>query len=570
MKNDRKLKGNAMNEYTLSLNGALGNAGKKVLDHYLKETSFTRLVEIFHLRNETDNGWRCEFWGKILRGAILLNSFLKDEEMEKIIDETISDILSTQKEDGSITSYPADKQLQGWNLWGIKYVLIGLLRYAQIGKKKEEIAKACSSLLSYVTLLLEKDGKFFPEYGMHTGLPAASILGAVVGVWDLTGEKRWKLLAEKLILSGCSTSNNIFEEVEKNTLPSCMGNGKAYELTSCFQGLAEYILTAEKRKEEYLKDKDYKSICFQYFRLVCDNELMLTGASGLKDPVGEFWFDGRYKQHLSNVGSLGETCIMTTLLHYADRLISLAGNEYFSAADVAEKILYNSLLGGMTPDGRNFTHANPTPLTGGGWKKPAGDQMKICFNVPFDGHDCCRAQGPEGLAMAYLLALRVLEKENRVYGCVVNFYEKMKAEFSHAALEISGEYPYGEKSTLKVKSAGEFTVSLRIPYYTQKVLLNGELLSFIKGDYLKITRKWSDNDLVEIWFDLSLKEVSAPGDPSYTAVKRGALILAEDSRKKDVPEAMIHEEWKGHFLVEYSGAGNAFTSENTLQVFFKE
>ena len=323
-----------MAEYTLSLNGVLGNAGNKVLNNYLKETSFSRLVEIFHLREEKDNGWRCEFWGKVLRGAILLNSYIRDKEMEKIIDETISDMLSTQKEDGSITSYPADKQLQGWNLWGIKYVLIGLLRYAQTGKKKEVIAKACSSLLSYVESLMEKDGKFFPDYGMHTGLPTSSILGAIVGVWDLTGDPHWKKLAEKLILSGCSTSNNIFDEAEKGTLPSLMGNGKAYELTSCFQGLAEYILTAEKRREEYLKDKDYKKICFKYFRLVCDNELMLTGASGLKDPVGEFWFDGRYKQHLSDAGSLGETCIMTTLLHYADRLISLAGGEYFSAADV--------------------------------------------------------------------------------------------------------------------------------------------------------------------------------------------------------------------------------------------
>ena len=149
-----------MAEYTLSLNGALGSAGNKVLNNYLKETSFSRLVEIFRLREEKDNGWRCEFWGKVLRGAILLNSFMNDPEMEKIIDDTISDMLSTQKEDGSISSYPADKQLQGWNLWGIKYVLIGLLRYAQTGKRKEEIAKACSLLLSYVEALMEKDGKF--------------------------------------------------------------------------------------------------------------------------------------------------------------------------------------------------------------------------------------------------------------------------------------------------------------------------------------------------------------------------------------------------------------------------
>ena len=555
--------------HKLALNGALGDAGKIVLENYLKETRFDHLVDIFRTRCENDNGWRCEFWGKILRGAILLNSYINDEKMQKIIDATIDDILSTQQSDGSISSYPADKQLQGWNLWGIKYVLLGLLRYAQSGRKEKQIACACSALLSYVEELMEKDGHFFPEYGMHTGLAASSILNAVVKLWDLTGEAHWKFLAEKLIKSGCSTAHNIFEEAQKSTLPGNIGNGKAYELTSCFQGLAEYILTAEKRGEEYLEDRDYKEICFKYFQLVCDNEIMITGASGLKDSVGEFWDSGRYKQHRSDAGTLGETCIMTTMLHYADVIMSLAGEEYYQAGELAETILYNSLLGGMTPDGRNFTHANPTPLTGGGWKKPAGDQMKIVFKVPFDGHDCCRAQGPEGLAMAYKLAVRELGSNNQICGCVVNLYEALHAEFPGAVLEISGDYPYGSKAVIKVQSQGNFTLSLRIPHYTAGVVLNGENLCFKKGTFLKIDRCWSAADTVEIFFDLTLQEVSAPGDPDYTAVKRGALVLAEDSRQENVPSARVREEWNGHTLVEYSAAGSGFNPENTLIVWFK-
>lgn len=557
--------------YKLSLLGALGNAGSLVMKNYLKETSFKDLVDVFRTRTENDNGWRCEFWGKILRGAILLNSFVNDAEMEKIIDETIADILTTQDEKGCISSYPEEKQLEGWNLWGIKYVLIGLLNYAERGGKTEEITLACEKLLTYVESLLESKGLFFHEIGCHTGLASCSILGAVVRVWRLSGNKHWKLLAEKLIKTGCSSANNVFIEAEKGALPRNMGNGKAYELTSCFQGLAEYILTAEELGEERLSDRDYKKICLKYFTLVCNNEIMVTGASGLRDPVGEYWFDGRYKQHLSTAGGLGETCIMTTLLHYADKLLALCGQFHYPAAELSEKILYNSLLGGMTPDGRNFTHANPTPLTGGGWKKPAADQMNVCFQKPFFGHDCCRAQGPEGIAMAYPLALRVLEnKEKKITGCVINLYEKMQAELMGTLLEINGDYPYGNHSSISIKSKEEFAVFLRIPYYTEKVLLNGRELAFIKGDYLKISQVWSEKDSLEIFFDLSLKEVSAPGDPTYTAVKRGALTLAEDSRKKDVPGAKVIEEWKGHFLVEYSAAGNAFSQENTLQVFFKE
>ena len=555
------------------LEGALGNAGKVVLNNYLKETSFARLVEIFRSRQEYDNGWRCEFWGKIIRGAILLNGFIGDPEMKTIIEKSVDDILSTRQQNGSISSYPEEKQLEGWNLWGIKYVLLGLLRYAQYEQDKERIAQACSGLLSYVEQLLEQNGKFFPCCGMHTGLAASSMLGAIVKVWDLTGDPHWKAVAEKLIASGCSTANNIFEEVEKGTLPSLIGNGKAYELTSCFQGLAEYITVAEKRKESYLQDRDYKKICLDYFKLVCDNEIMITGVSGLKDSVGEFWGEGKYKQHLSDAGSLGETCIMTTMLHYADAIMTLSGEKNFAAAELAETILYNALLGGMTPDGRNFTHANPTPLTGGGWKAPAGDQMQICFKSPFDGHDCCRAQGPEGLAMAYPLALRLLEQEGdngkKICGCVVNLYEKMKAEFPDASLAIDGDYPYGGKAEIKVRSKDDFTVFLRIPHYTAKITLNGRELSCNRGEFLKVINPANEESCLEIFFDLSLKEVSAPGDPAYTAVKRGAVVLAEDSRKKDVPNARVHEEWNGHFLVEYSAAGSCFNKENTLQVFFR-
>ncbi|MBR2374353.1 MAG: glycoside hydrolase family 127 protein [Lentisphaeria bacterium] len=555
--------------HKLHLEGPLGKAGKLVLQNYLKDTSFTDLAAIFHTREENDNGWRCEFWGKILRGAILLNAHLRDPEMEKIIDETVADILDSQKEDGSITSYPTEKQLQGWNLWGIKYVLLALLRYVEYGGKKEKIIKACTTLLSYVEEIMAKDGHFFPDYGLHTGLAVSSMLGAVVKVWDLTDDIHWKELAEKLILSGCSTANNIFAEAEKGTLPACIGNGKAYELTSCFQGLAEYIITAEKRNEKYLQDKDYKEICFKYFRLICDNEIMITGASGLKDVVGEFWDQGKYKQHLSNAGSLGETCIMTTLLHYADRMISLAGEKHIEAAELAEKILYNALLGAMTPDGRNFTHANPTPLTGGGWKQPAPDQMLLCFKKAFHGHDCCRAQGPEGLAMAYPLALRILKKQDKISGCVINLYEKMKFEFPGSTLGIDGDYPYGAKVKIKLKTREDFSLSLRIPQYTEKVVVDGQTVSFIPGDYLELTAPAKTEKEVELFFDLALKEIPAPGDPSYIALRRGALILAEDSRQDAVTDAKLHEIWQGHHLVEYASAGNAFSENNTLQVFFK-
>ena len=559
--------------YSLTLSGAMAKAGTLVMANYLKETPFDKLVEVFRKREEWEGAWRCEFWGKILRGAILLNQFLQDPEMEKIVDETVEDLLSCQTPDGCISSYPEEMRLEKWDIWGMKYVLIGLLRYAETGKRRKEIGKAASRLLLYIEKNMEKAGKNFPDYGAHGGLPSSSILGAVAGVWRLTGDPHWKSLAEKIIKSGCSRDNHIFEEVEKGTLPANIGNGKAYELTSCFQGLAEYILAAEDLGEEILADRDYRKIVFQYFSSVFEKELMITGTAGLKDSVGEFWNNGAEKQHLSNAGSLGETCIMTTLLHFADKLLSLAGEMHFEAVEMAEKILYNGLLGAMTPDGRNFTHANPTPLTGGGCKIPAPDQMQLCFGKPFYGNDCCRAQGPEGLAMAYRLAVRPLvrneENSSRITGCVINFYEKMRAAFPEAEFSLEGNWPYENKVEIRATSREEFMLALRIPHYIQKVCLNGEALSIKKG-FLLLQRKWEKSDLLEITLDLSLKEIPLPGDPGFFAIARGPVILAEDSRMENVPGAVIHENWNGHSLVEYSAAGNLFTKENPIRVIFQK
>lgn len=560
--------------YSFTLYGALGNAGYTVKENYLKKTNFKVLADIFKSRTEDDDLWRCEFWGKILRGGILLNHFQKDPELERIIGETIEDLLASQTPDGCISSYPADKQMQGWNLWGIKYVLLGLMRYAECGKKVPEITKACASLLAYTEEMLEKAGVFFPQCGMHGGFASSSILGAIVKVWRFTKDKRWKSLAEKLILSGCSTVCNIFEEVEKGTLPCKIGNGKSYELTSCFQGTAEYILTAEELGEEYLQDKDYRNICLKYFSMVLEREVMIAGTAGLRDSSGEYWDDGAFHQLAADKGGLGETCVTTTLLHYIDKIISLAGERHYQAAELAEKIFYNALLGAMKPDGTNFTHANPTPLTGGGWKKPAGDQLDICARKPFYGHDCCRSQGPEGLAMAYLLALRLLEEkkdgEKKNTGAVINLYEKMEAVLPAAKIVIDGEYPYGNQVKIRVKSNENFLLYLRIPFYTEKVIFNGENVEFVKGSYLKLEKVWDEKDHIEMVFDLSLKEVSAPADPSHTALMRGAIVLAEEKGRKEAENAKIHEQWNGHLLMEYSYAGNEFTPENTLQVWFKK
>ena len=65
-------------------------------------------------------------------------------------------------------------------------------------------------------------------------------------------------------------------------------NGKAYEMTSCIEGLLE--LYRENGNQEYL------DIAEKYCQDIINCEMMITGTAGGRDHIGEYWFNCREKQ----------------------------------------------------------------------------------------------------------------------------------------------------------------------------------------------------------------------------------------------------------------------------------
>ena len=536
--------------FPVRLSGLLGKALKRSCEKRLKTVDYHLLVEPFHYRNENDNAWRCEFWGKVVRSAILSNVYLDDPDLADRIETTVAEIMGTQTPDGCISTYPEDKQLGGWDIWGRKYVLLGLLRYYDCIAPEEEVKKCCVRMLDHLIGQLASSGKTILDFGQHEGLAAASILGAVVGVYRISGEERFLDFARKIAESGCSKKHNIFEAASAGTIPCELGNGKSYEMTSCFQGLAELY--------EFDPRPEYKDACEKYFASVRDREIFITGVGGGRGC--EYWGDGAWAQ-TQNKETLGETCVTTTWLHYCERIAGLTHR--VSPASEMERSLYNGILGAMAPDGTRWVHANPTPLTGGGSKVAAVDQIDFCFHTPFGGNDCCRAQGPEGLALSPRLAL-MRSGEDSLY---LNFYEPLTARVPGLAeIEVKGNYPLEPKTRILVKSEKPFALNLRVPPFLKEATLNGARLDTEADCWLTLNRQWSQEDVLELEFDLSVREVASP-DGHYTAFLRGPLLLAEDSRG-DVPHALCHESVNGRELIDYITAGDEMRKENTLTVWF--
>lgn len=557
----------------VSLRGRLGKALEKSVNHRLKKVNYDHLVAPFRDRNERDGRWRCEFWGKIVRSAIRSWHAVPDPGLEQLIRKTVHDLCATQTPDGCISSYPAELQTKDWDIWGRKYALLGLCRYYREIERSEEVRHAVARCLDHLMTQVGPEAQRIVDCGHHTGLAASSLLGAVVAAARVTGEKRFLDYAKWIAAQGGSTERDIFALARRGTAPAELGNGKAYEMTSCFEGLLELYRETG--------DPEQLDAVMKYFRAVRDRELFITGAGGLKDMWGEFWYEGRRNQTRSDAGSLGETCVTTTCIRFFGQILRLTGE--LSAADEMERALYNGILGAMVPDGSWWLHANPTPLAGSSFKKRAGDQ------IPGYGEDCCVAQGPEALATAACYAVMRTEE-----GPAVLFYEACEAKIpladgSEAALSITGNYPDGATAaiTVSLSAPRRFRLKLRVPAWSTRTRIRvaGEEIPARPGTFAEIDRLWRTGDRVELEFDLRFRAVPAPDGGALLAAMRGPVLFARDSRLGELDTPVSPEEIEnaqeipaepefarlcrlpdGSKLCDYASAGNRFTPENTLRV----
>ena len=220
---------------SIRLKGILGNALQKTIANRLKKVNYKELVDPFRFRNEDDGRWRCEFWGKIVRSTILAWQDTNDPELLEIIEATVKDLLSTQTADGCISSYPEDKQPNGWDIWGRKYVLAALLRYYEIVKQDEAILEACCRMVDHLEQQLGE--RPIVDFGFHSGLAASSILTHLVKLARYTGKPVGQKLIDTIISRGATYVHNVYHAAEDGVSPAEMGNGKSYEMSGCFEGL---------------------------------------------------------------------------------------------------------------------------------------------------------------------------------------------------------------------------------------------------------------------------------------------------------------------------------------------
>lgn len=502
---------------SVQLQGWLGCKLDLCLSNRVMTQDIGCLVTPFKKRQEKDaGGWRCEYWGKWFTSAALGYGYQPTAEHRAVVNKAVHDLLETQTADGYIGTYRSDCHLGSWDIWGRKYVLLGLIAaYDQFGDRT--VLDAACRVADHLLTEAPPGRVNITATGLDVlkGLAPSSILEPMVLLYQRTGEQKYLNFANNIV-TDWGVSNKFIPQglrLVENALagvpPLKMGAPKAYEMMSCFEGLCElYRVTGQ---------RPYLDAAVKFGQSIRQTERMLIGSGSNQ----ELWCDGVRSQTEVLEQPL-ETCVTVTWMKLCLQLLRLTGDPVW--ADELEISLYNALAGAMTPTGRWWAYFSPLI----GQRVPSDAQHKDV------GLSCCVANGPRGLLLTPSWSVMTAPT-----GPVVNLYapgiSKVKlADGTSVKIIQETDYPVGDRVALAImpEQKHRFTLGLRIPAWSQQTALdvNGKAVACQPGTYAQLDREWSPNDKVVLRLDLRGRAVPAPSGAPQLAVMRGPIVLALDNR----------------------------------------
>lgn len=584
------------NNYNFS--GCLDNAIKFIEKiQLLDQNLWARFVEQYRMLDaDYDNGWRGEYWGKMMRGACLTYSYTRNSKLYNILSDSVKELLDCQETDGRMSTYAKNHEFQDWDMWCRKYVLLGMQYFLEICEDVNLSAKIVKSMCAQVDYMIEYIGdegdkmEITLTSDFWRGLNSSSILEPVVRLYDITNDKKYLDFATHIVNCGGTEIENLFElAFEDELYPYQYPMTKAYEMISCFEGLLEYYRATGIEK--------YKTAVINFAEKLLESEITVIGSCGCTHEL----FDNAFvRQANTTNGPSQETCVTVTLMKFMYQMTLLTGDSKY--VDVFEVSLYNAYLGainteniiemaavnqlpGCIPEALPF--GSYSPLTAGTRGKDVGG-LKLMADNHFYG--CCACIGSVGGGLVPKMALMTARD-----GFCMNLYingtvESRTPENGTVTFITETKYPVcGDvKVTLKLEKSENFKMSFRNPNWSKntKISVNGQDISATE-DKITVERIWNDGDVIEIGFDMRTRAIfptpygsrilmtkpvmktdfyivpvfdkEDPKAKDHIALMRGPIVLAQDNRLGySVDDAVSIETKDGFVDVEIAEENSAF------------
>lgn len=471
----------------------------------------------------------------------------KDKRLDAMMDRAIDVIGKAQREDGYIyTKSTIDQKNTGikkqlsdrlsFEAYNIGHLMTAAcVHYRATGK---------NSLLNIARKATDFLYRFYDTASAETARNAIcpSHYMGIIEMYRSLGDEKYKTLAKKLIdvrgvAAGSDDNSDRYPLHEMKEV-----QGHAVRANYLFAGVADlYAETGDRSLLETLQ---------RMWDDVVNHKMYITGGCGsLYDGVSN---DGTSynpndveklhqaygrKYQLPNLTAHNETCANIGNVLWNWRMLQITGEAKY--ADVMELALYNSVLSGISLDGKKFLYTNPLAYSDDlpfkqRWSKDRAPYISLS--------NCC----PPNVVRT------ISEVSNYMYsvsdeGIWLNLYggsdlsTKLK-DGSVVRLSQQTDYPWNGKIELLFNEVPkkEFSIFLRKPgwCYNSRVTVNGQPASIsIKNDYIEVKRAWSKGDRLELILDMNTSLVQTnplvEETRNQVAVKRGPIVYCLESADLD-------------------------------------
>lgn len=231
---------------------------------------------------------------------------------------------------------------------------------------------------------------------------------------------------------------------------------------------------------------------------------------------------------LPNSTAHNETCANIGNMLFNWRMLESTGDAKY--ADIVETALYNSVLSGVSLDGKRYFYTNPLRLSDDfpytlRWPRERQEYISCFCCPPNTLRTICEAQN-----YAYTVS------ENALW-CNLYGQSELTTKLGKHDLEVSQVtgYPYDGKVMLTFRAVPkkqEMALHLRIPAWCDRatVKVNGEVVDVpVKANtYATLNRVWKKGDVVELDMEMRVKLMEAnplvEETRNQVVVKRGPLV----------------------------------------------
>lgn len=362
----------------------------------------------------------------------------------------------------------------------------------------------------------------------------------VVEMYRATGNPRYLELSKNLINIRGMVENGTDDNQDRIPFrDQYNAMGHAVRANYLYAGVADVY--AETGEEQLMKNLT------SIWNDIVNCKMYVTGACGAlydgTSPDGTCYEpDSIQKVHqsygrayqLPNSTAHNETCANIGNMLFNWRMLATTGDAKY--AEIVETALYNSVLSGVSLDGKRYFYTNPLRISADfpytlRWPKERQEYISCFCCPPNTLRTICEAQN-----YAYTVG------ENAIW-CNLYGANELKTSFGKKMpLTLTQEtgYPYDGNVKLTFVEAPKkqaLSLYLRIPEWCDKatVKVNGEPVEVkvAPNTYAEVNRVWKKGDIVEFDMDMEVKLLESnplvEETRNQTVVKRGPLVYCLES-----------------------------------------